>query len=158
MPYVTDIVDIPTSDSRLQSEKESIPFVQMVLHGYINYTGQPLNLADNYQNELLKSVEYGCGLRYTLNFAEAEILKNTQYSYLFSTNVRYWKEKAVAEYKKVQQVLGKVQNAKIIEHFSPSENLYVTGYDNGIYIAVNYGSTDSSYNGIPINAKDYALL
>ena len=158
LPYVTDIVDLPTSDSRLLSEKESVPFVQIVLHGYINYTGQPLNLADNYQNGLLRSVEYGCGLRYTLNFAEAEMLKNTQYSYLFSTNFSYWKEKVIAEYKKAQQVLGKVQNAKIIEHFSPLKDLYVTGYDNGVNIAVNYGSTASSYNGITISAKDYALL
>lgn len=38
---------------------ETVPFYQIAIHGYVNYTGKALNLSGDYQEELLKAAEYG---------------------------------------------------------------------------------------------------
>src|SRR5690606_1629587 len=45
LPYVTDITNAPLSNSRFKLEDEAIPFYQIVIRGYIDYTGEPYNLS-----------------------------------------------------------------------------------------------------------------
>jgi hypothetical protein len=45
LPYVTAVMNAPMSNSRFKLEDESIPFYQMVIRGYIDYTGEPYNLS-----------------------------------------------------------------------------------------------------------------
>ena len=70
LPYVTDVADIAMDNSGLYFAEESVPFMQIVTHGYVSYTGEALNLSDNYDMLILKSVEYGAGIRYIMNYAK----------------------------------------------------------------------------------------
>jgi hypothetical protein len=155
LPYVSDVLNIEISDSRLVVESDSVPFLQIVLHGYLNYVSDSINLSDDPQISYLKAIEYGCGLKYTLNYADPSILRNTNYSSLYSTSYQYWLENASDNYKKAAAVLDGLQNKIITNHFSPMQNVYVTEYENGIYIVVNYRSESVTYKNQTVKPKNF---
>jgi hypothetical protein len=139
-------------------EKQSVPFLQMVLHGYVSYCGTSLNLSDDLDTEFLKAIEYGSGICYCLNNAEPELLKNTNYSELYSTQYSHWEKDAVAHYALANEALAGTVGAVITNHLSTQKDLYVTYYDNGTVIAVNYGKTPVSFQGITVEARNFAVV
>ncbi|MDD4413758.1 MAG: DUF5696 domain-containing protein [Oscillospiraceae bacterium] len=155
LKHADRLIDVPTSNSNLYVERESIPFIQMVLHGYISYTGGSLNMEDDYRSALLRTVEYGCELQYTLNYASPQLLKNTEYTSMFSTHYENWLDRVEQSWQKLLPVRRLLQGQRMISHFSPSDGVYVTGYENGVYTAVNYGENPVSYEGRTIPAKDF---
>ena len=158
LPYADDVMNLSMGCSNLSFEKAEVPFMQIVLHGYVSYAGNSMNLSDDYQMQLLKSVEYGANMAYTLNYATAEMVKNTNYSELYSTNFDHWKEKAAADFNAVAQVLNGCQNSTITQHKQLAKDVYMTEYDNGVAVVVNYGTTAYVHNGTQIDAQGFARV
>ena len=44
LPYADDIINAPDTQSDFYIIDAQVPFYQMIIHGYINYTGASLNL------------------------------------------------------------------------------------------------------------------
>lgn len=63
--YSDMITNMDLQGSEYSILDEYVPFYQMAVHGYINYTGEALNLVGNMEDELLRSAEYGAGLYFT---------------------------------------------------------------------------------------------
>lgn len=158
LPYADDVLNIPMDNSGLSFASESVPFMQIVVHGYVSYAGDALNLADNYNMLILKSVEYGAGVRYILNYAKPEMVKDTNYSDLYSTNYERWFDTAVADYKRIAEALDGVQNCVITGHDKVAEGVYVTTYENGRRIAVNYTENDSTVDGVTVPAQGFVVV
>ena len=158
LPYVDDVLNIPMDNSGLSFAAESIPFVQIVCHGYVSYAGDALNLSDNYNMLVLKSVEYGAGVRYIMNYAKPEMVKDTNYSDLYSTNYERWFDTAVSDYKRISDALDGVQNCVITGHDKISEGVYVTTFESGRRIAVNYTASDATVDGITVPAQNFVVV
>jgi len=156
--YADDIINISLGNSNLLFEAESIPFVQIVVHGYISYAGSALNLSDNKEMTLLKSVEYGANPYYVLNYASPTVVKNSNYSALFSTNYERWYDEACADYKAVASALDGVQSSCIKSHSKLAKDVYMTTYDNGTSVIVNYSSSDYTYNNNKVPAKGFIAV
>ena len=160
LPYADDLMNVALSNSGHYLTKQEVPFLQIVLHGYVPYAGLSMNLSDNYDLQLLKSVEYGANLAYTLNYASAEMVKNTNYSELYSTNFAHWKDRATADYAKVAEVLNGCQNAAIEDHQQLAENVFKTVYDNGVAVIVNYAADTyvDAQTGTQVEAMSFARV
>ncbi len=160
LSYADDLMNVALSSSSHYLSKQEVPFMQIVLHGYVPYAGISMNLSDNYDLQLLKSVEYGANLAYTLNYASAEMVKNTNYSELYSTNYAHWKEKAIADYQKVAAVLNGCQNATIEDHVQLAENVFKTTYSNGAAVIVNYAAAPyvDAATGTQVEAASFARV
>lgn len=157
-PYVDDIINIPMSDSNLSFEEQSVPFLQIVLHGYVSYAGEPLNLADNRSVAFLKAIEYGAGIRYILNYAQPDMVKNTNYSSLYSTYYERWIDEAVSDYQEAAKALDGVQNCCITDHQMLANKVFMTTYENGTSIIVNYNDSDYLYNSVTVAANGFAVV
>jgi hypothetical protein len=158
LPYADDVMGVAMGCSNLTFEKAEVPFLQMVLHGYVPYSGDSLNLSDDYETQLLKSVEYGANLAYTLNYAGAEMVKNTNYSELYSTNYEHWSQKAKDDYKAAAAVLNGCQSSTIEDHKMLADGVYMTVYENGEKVVVNYNDTEYTHNGTVIEPKGFARV
>lgn len=166
--YATDIVDIPLSDSTNILSDESIPFMQIVLHGYKQYAGEAMNLADDMKLAVLKSAEYGANLHFTLSAKDTGELKDTVYSHYFTVDFDTWKQDAIDLYKKFDAVFADLQDQPIVGHeqvkieeddqVQTQTGIYITTYANGTKIVVNYNDTEAEVNGKKIAAKDFAVL
>lgn len=155
--YTNYILKMPMTSSDFQFADESVPFMQMVLHGYIDYAGEAINLSGNYENEILLAVANGGGVYFSLNYSNTEYLKNTEYSPKFSTSYSGWQKDTINIYNRVSSALSNVVNAEMIDYIKLTDMVFETVYSNGISIITNFGDIDYIKDEIKVNAKDFIL-
>ena len=137
-----------------------IPFYQIALHGYVTYTGGALNLSENYQMALLKSVEYGAGLSYRFFETDYSELTNSPYTYnyrLFSANFSDWSEQLNELYQRMNRELGHTFRLTITDHRILADGLTVTEYSDGTQVYVNYGTQSAEAGGVTVPARDWLV-
>lgn len=156
--YLSDIKNVPLDSNRTQLIDEVIPFYGMVLHGYREYAGTPVNLSGDMNTMLLKSVESGAGLSFQLICGDNSLLKNTEFDSLYSVNFEAWKDTALAAWQKVNEAVGNLQGLLITGHEKLSENVYCTIYEDGTRVIVNYGRQEVQYQGNTVGAQDFLVL
>ncbi len=157
LPYVSDIVRAPLSSSDFKLEDEAIPFYQMVIRGYVGYTGAPYNLSA-YTNEkqyVLRLLEYGAGVHFEWIHAPNHKVKDTAFSHLYAVNYEQWIDQAADIYHEVNGVLKNAGQEKIVQHEKLGEGVFKTVYGNGMYVIVNYNSTPVTVDGITVEAESY---
>lgn len=155
--YASDIVNLPTGGSERYSQREAVPFVQMVLHGYIDYAAMPLNQACDLNYEMLKAVETGSGLYVQMMYAEDIVLINTVYDTMLSFHYENQLEDVAEVYKKAAAALDQVSGEAIVMHEKLAEDVYATAYSNGKRIIVNYGARPYEQNGLTVQGESYAV-
>lgn len=136
-PYVKNIIGVPFTSSRHDIFDASVPFYQIALHGYINYAGEPLNLAADYRESLLKSIAFGGGFHFQWAYQDTELVANTEYNHFYSVNYHDWVSHAVEDYKTADEILTPVISARIIRFLELEQGRYLTEYDNGYQILVD---------------------
>lgn len=157
LSYLTDITNAPLSSSRFKIEDESVPFYQMVVRGYVDYTGAPYNLSTytNPQQYILQCLEYGSHVSFTWIAKQNDKVKDTEYDYLYAVHYDGWLELAEHMYEEVNSVLKLVQHAGIIHHEKRAEGVYETVYENGVSVIVNYNRSPVTINGITIAPESF---
>lgn len=158
--YATDIVDIPLCDSNSFQADYAVPFMQIVLHGHIRYSGTALNLSDDITDTILKSAEYGANLHFTLSMKNTRELKETVYSNYYTIDFDTWKSDVTTLYAKFNDVFATLQDQEIEDHTESKDvaGVFITTYANGTRVAVNYNTTDVTVEGKTIAAQDFAVL
>lgn len=154
--YVNDMINVPLSSNGFQILDEDIPFYEMVLHGYVAYAGEAMNLADDYQTTLLKSVESGAGLYYKWIYEDNALLKETDYDYLYSIHYGNWLNTAAEDYAKLSEVMQGLEGQLITDH-ERNGDVTKTTYEDGTQIYVNYADIEIEWEGITIPAKNYVV-
>ena len=117
--YATDILDIPLDNSRYQISSASIPFVGMVLHGYMNYAGGVINTSGDIQYDVLKSLENGAALYFLLSYQNSNEFKSAYMMGLnenYSVNYNTWRNDVVKYYNQLNGAIGSLQTATITDH------------------------------------------
>ncbi len=155
---VSDLINTPMASNRSLILDEEVPFYQMVLHGYMDYAGDCLNLTDDYSTALLKSVESGAGIYFMWMYEDNSIVKETDYDDLYSVNYEAWLDMALADYERLNQALGELQTETIIEHEIISEKVVRVTYEKGTQILVNYSTEDVTVDGVTVKARDFAVV
>ncbi|SEN70791.1 hypothetical protein SAMN04488134_101691 [Amphibacillus marinus] len=155
--YVQDILEVPMSSNQYMILDEAIPFYQMVLSGYIDYAGQPLNLADNYQHELLKTIETNAGLYVEWIYAPDHVLKETAYQDLYAVHYLNWYDRMVELYHELNSQLKPIQGQAIVKHEIIANDVNRVTYQNGAKVIVNYQNKPFQYNETLIEAHDFVV-
>ncbi len=158
IPYVNSIINMPMSSSSYHIVNEDIPFYQIVLHGLIDYAGQPLNLSSNYQIDFLKLLESGSYPYFMGSYEDSSELKDTKYDYLYALNYSDWLNLAVELYGIANEVLGDVQDQRIVEHQKLMENVNLTRFENGKVIIVNYNKETVHHEYGSIDGESFIVL
>ena len=162
MPYADLINDMDLAGSGYAILDESIPFYQIVIHGLKDYTGQAINMAGDYETEILKCAEFGAGLNFTFMKTDTMVLQDSPYSCYTSAGYDRWVEQEglmqmILDY---QQTMAGLNQKEIVGHQRLSDQVTVTYYEDGagtyIGIFVNQGSFDftSDLAGV-IPARSY---
>ena len=156
-PYVDYMINVPLSSNGYQILDADIPFYQMVLHGYISYAGEAINMADDYRTTLLKSVEGGAGLHYQWIYGDNSLVKETDYDNLYSVHYGSWIDTAAEDYRSVAEVLDGLENQLIVKHEIVSDKLTKTVYEDGSTVYVNFGESPVQCEGVEIAARGFAV-
>lgn len=155
--YVSELVNAPLSSNRYRVIDEEIPFYEMVLHGYLPYAGEAANLSDDYETVLLKSAESGAGLYFKWIYEDNSLLKETEYDYLYSVNYEAWIDQAVADYTRMNQEMGYLQQYEIHSHEYVEEDVAKVVYEDGSRVYVNYTKNAVTVDGILVPAREFVV-
>ena len=115
--YADHILGAALDSSRYIKASYSVPFVGVVLHGYTNFTGTPLNMEGDVNYAKLKAIENGASIYFTLSYQNTQNLKEDDYlSQYYSVRYDIWFEDVVEIYNELNTELKDVQNKVIIDH------------------------------------------
>lgn len=138
LAYADWIYDLPSTDTGYPSTTRSVPFAQMVLHGYIPYTSIAGNTFYDENLQTLKWIEYGYIPYYKLAAEETSKLLDTEMSNMFSAKFDDWSDRVVDKYKMFKDEFGSLYTQTMVRHDEVMENVYVTEYSDGTKVYVNY--------------------
>lgn len=158
LPYADAIVNLPTSSSGYSLVNASIPFYQMVIHGLIDYAGEPINLASNQTKAVLRMLESGGYPYFIGSYAESFEVKNTDFEHLYALHYRDWLDHAAEIYRVANEVLKDVQDQRIVDHRILADGVHQTTYANGKSIIVNYNREAVTVDGRWIGAENFIVL
>lgn len=157
VPYADLLIDFPIHAQGTSLEDESIPFFPIALHGYVRYTGDSINISNDYITNLLNSAETGAGLYFIFMEATGDELQESDFTYFFGANYDSWKDSAKTLYNRYKADFGPLTTETITDHKQIAENVYMTEFSNGTKVYVNYRTLDYKANGLTIPAQDWVI-
>jgi len=115
--YADHILNICTDSSYYRYSSYAIPFVGMVLHGYVNYAGAPLNYSGSPDYDLLRSIENGASIYYIIGYRNTDIMKDDEvFNKYYSVSYDNWFDDIVEKYSLINKQLSDLQDYKIVSH------------------------------------------
>ncbi len=155
---VNEMINAPMDSNRTRIIDETVPFYEMVIHGYIEFAGDMLNMSDDYQTTLLKSIESGAGLYFQWIYEDNSVMKETDFENLYSVNYSAWIDRALEDYKTVNEALGSLQSQTIVDHEIVSDDVVRVTYEKGTQVLVNYTHEDVVVDGVQVAARSFAVV
>ena len=157
LPYADLITDMDLDGSNYAILDTAVPFYQIALHGMKDYTGEPINLANDTVEQFLQCVEYGAGLNYTFMAEDTKILQDTLHSGFYAANYASWKEEAIATVTRYQTEMAGLNQQGIVAHETRDNGVAITTYEDGTKVYVNYSEQKQNVDGVAIPARDYSV-
>ncbi len=157
-PYATDVTSLPLTSSRYASFTADVPFLPILLHGYVSYSSGAINLRSDDETYFLRAVEYGALPLYTFADTSEESLLETEFSWLTSPDANAWMDILAKRQEALQSLFAAVRCKTIVGHVCVDTDVYVTTYDGGIRIAVNYRDEAVEVDGVAVPARGFAVL
>jgi hypothetical protein len=146
---------VPFDHNGFMVANESIPFYQMVVRGFIEYSGSPMNTAADLRRHLLMTIETGSGLYVQWMYEQNSIVRESFFTRFYSHNYERSFRRAVDMYREAAAVLNAVQNRRIERHEILSDGLRRITYENGVTIWLNYGDQPLTYGSVTVGPQNY---
>ncbi len=143
-----DVVSgLPMNSGRTAAENYTqVPFVQLILHGIIEYTYDGINTLSDSKTALLKCVEYGAVPGFVLTNNQFD--EDEKYSKMFA--VDNWLNNVYDAYSASGEVLNDLRSSRITNHYLVSPGVYCTEYESTTRIYVNYTNEPVTVSGITV--------
>lgn len=159
---VNFISHLPTSASQSRSAYVSVPFLQLVLHGIVGYSGEPLNFSENAKTSFLRCVEYGASPAYEWTYSGTYADKKNKSGEDSTDTVGVYYENWIASasefYERADAALKDLQASRMTSHSEIMGGVFCTEYDTGAKIYVNYTESDVTVSGITVPAGDFIRI
>lgn len=150
--------DMPLGGNGYIYTSESVPFLPVVLAGYVPYYGEALNFSANLQDDLLRHVDFGIYPAYLLTAEPTANMLNTRSTWIYTSAYAQWGEQIKQSYAWMNALLAPVRGQEITARQQLAAGVYATTYANGKTILVNYTPRPFSRGGVTVAARDAVLL
>lgn len=156
--YADEILEIPMESSNFILESESVPFLQIVLKGYIDYYAPPSNFEADPRKALLERIDYGAFPSFYLTEKDPIELLDTGSDWFYTSQYKVWKEEILYEYGQVQKALLPVKDATFVSRKEVGKGVYQNSYSNGISIFINYTKKDYKVGPHVVPAESFLVI
>ena len=152
------LYEIPDSDSQYYQTNLTVPFWQMVMHGFADYSSLAANLSYDFNYQKLKFVETGSIPHFVITENSPNLLQGTSYDGIFTSEYSVMKDTVIEIYREMNERLSGVWNLTLDKHEYLSDKLVRVTYSDGSAVYINYGADAAEINGVNIPAMDYVLV
>lgn len=158
LSYADSLVNVATDSSASRLEQYPVPFMGMVLKGYLDFSGSPINNSGDYERAILKTIENGAGIYCEIMAADPFILSNTTYTNMYSVSSDVWLDKIMEKYHEVNRELQGLSSQRIYEHKRLVDEVFQTTYEDGTSVVVNYSDEVFYVGETKVKSLDYAVI
>jgi hypothetical protein len=152
--FMNAYYDMPLTTSGYIYTTDTVPFLQIVLAGYVPFYGPALNFSSNLQDDLLRHVDFGVYPSYFLSQEVTAKILNTPSSWIYSSSYGQWEAQIKQTYQWLNTLLGPVKGQGIAARAVLEDGVVATTYENGKQIIVNYNEEPFSAGDVVVNGKD----
>lgn len=149
--------DIPLSNNGYIYMTDTVPFLQIVLAGYVPYYGEALNFSPDIEYDLLRHVDYGVYPSFFLTQQPTSDILQTYSSWIYTSSYDQWGQEVEESYQWINNLLGPVKGASMVDREVLAEGVVATTYSNGKMIIVNYSDQPFLYGSVQVDARDAVL-
>lgn len=153
-PFMQAYYDMPLGNSGYLYTSEAVPFLQIVLAGYVPYYGPALNFSSNSRDDLLRHADFGVYPSYFLSHGQTSDILNTTSTWIYSSSYQQWGPEVVESYHWLNELLRPVTGQAIIARDKLAEGVFATTYSNGQQIVVNYNDERFTAGDLQVNGHD----
>jgi hypothetical protein len=149
--------DMPLLGSGYLYTSAAVPFLPIVLAGYVPAYGPALNFSADLQADLLRHVDFNVYPSYFLSHEATSKILRTSSSWIYSSAASQWAPEVERTYQWLNELLGPVQGAQIVAREVLGPDVTATTYSNGRQIIVNYGDQPFRAGATAVNGRDAIL-
>ncbi len=149
--------DMPLSTSNYAFLSKEIPFLPIVLKGYIPFWAADNNFEANEKEYYLKMIEYGAYPSFLVTNESPNKLRDTNSSYIYTSQYEVLKDSIKSYYTDLGDVLSQVEGVSIKTHEYIAEQVVSVVYENGVEFVINYSNQDYQSGDITVAAMSYAV-
>ncbi len=157
LPLASHVVELPMDSCGYDACDESVPFLQLVVSGCLNYAGKPVNLAAGSRRSFLRAIETGAGLSYTVTAAGSDRVRETDYNRYFACGWSDVKDDLLQTLDEASAAAA-TAGIEMTGHVKLADGVYQTTFANGIRVVVNYTKQAYTGSGVHVDAENYAVL
>lgn len=157
LPHVDMITDMTLRGTQYAILDDNVPFYQIALHGLVEYTGAPINLAADWQTEVLECAEYGAGLSFTFMHEDAKMIQETNHPGYYGATYTEWEKEAKVLIDSWETEMAGLNQLAITDHEILARDVAVTTYEDGRQVWVNYTSAPYEADGVTVPARSYIV-
>lgn len=136
--YMNAYLDIPFYSNQLNLYTDTVPLLEYTLRGAVDYYASYTNFFANQQQQLLRSLDYGCFPSYIITAEESRKLKYTDSYQLFTTVYNDWNKTIINNYHIIEDGFKAIGNARVVEREVIESGLVKNTYDNNVQITIDY--------------------
>ena len=115
--YADHILGVCTDSTYYRYSSYTVPFVGMILHGYVNYAGSALNYSGSPDYDLLRSIENGASIYYIIGYQNTDLMKDDEeFNKYYSVSYENWFDEIVEKYALINEQIGDLQDFQIVKH------------------------------------------
>ncbi|MGB9678415.1 MAG: DUF5696 domain-containing protein [Thermoanaerobacteraceae bacterium] len=156
--YANNYFDIPMYSSQYIYETDTVPFLQILLRGYIDLFAPISNNYADMKEETLRMIEFGVYPSILFTYQPPYLLIDTPSKNIISSQYSELKSLFLSQYKEVNNALKYVKGQSISSREILNDKVVKVDYTNGISIIVNYNDNLYNYKGKTIEGKSYLIL
>lgn len=152
------IIEAPIHSNFYNLFDEDIPFYQLVLKGYTSTYGVALNTVTDKNLALLRCVESGTGLRYSVMNNYGIDLLASEYQIFASRLYSDLKDEMVETVNSTADFYNAINDAKMTNHQILADGVRRVDYDNGTVVYVNYSKKAYESEHGTVDAGSYIYV
>lgn len=151
-------LDMPLGTTSYSFLSAEVPFLPMVLSGYVPYYSTWLNFESNQQKALLKMVEYGAYPSWLLTGEDVQALINTNSSDIFTAKWDVLLPRALVIDDALAALHAQLDGATMVAHEIIDSDVVRVTYSDGTALLINYRRADCTAEGVTIPAQSWLVL
>ena len=156
--FMSAYYDMPISSSGYLFTTDTVPFLEIVLAGYVPYYGAAMNFSSDIEDDLLRYADFGVYPAFFLTHEVTAKILNTKSSWIYTSSIDQWQQDLEQSYQWLNELLAPVKGQTIVARDVIAQGVVATSYDNGKQIVVNYTTNPYEVAGVVVEGKDALLL
>lgn len=160
--YLWSMVDrflqAPMYNSQFLVQTDTIPFLQMIIHGTMEIYATYANFSFYTIPDMLRMIDYNTYPSFVLTNDPSFNLISTNSSNYYSTEYSLYKDLIIDMYQFMNGAFSPVMGATWINRTVLAPGIILNTYDNGKHILINYTEEPYTHLGQTVDSLDYLVL